>query len=509
MGFEQIISEVLKTLNIEFIVLIGIGTFIGLIIGALPGLTTTMGIALLTGITFKFTGHSAIALLMGLYVGGVSGGSLSGVLIGIPGTPANAAATLDGFPLAMAGKGAQAITISRMASVMGTLFGVGCLAFFAPFLTNLALKFTSAEFCLLGLFGVLISGTLTGADLPMKGWIAGIFGLTIGMIGMDELTAWQRLTFGSPELFGGVPFIPIMIGFFGIPQVIEALMSEKDVLVAVLDKTKVRLKEILVHWWVAIRAGLIGVGIGIIPGVGEDVAAWVSYGVAKKASKHPEEYGKGSIEGLVAAETADNACIGGAIIPLLSLGIPGSPPAAVLLGAFLIHGVRPGPMMSFEFPAFIYQAVSWLLLATLFMRFMAMWLARPMQKILQIKNAILMPIVAVLCAIGAFSLDIRFIDIVLVFFAGLLGLLFRKGKYPPAPLVLGIILGPLVDTNFRRALKASGGDFSIFVTRPIALALLISIILLILGQLGVFSAIRSKLRRNKLADALETSSTKE
>lgn len=497
MGFEQILIEVLKTLNLEFIVLIAIGTFIGLIVGALPGLTTTMGIALLTGITFKFSGHSAIALLMGLYVGGVSGGSLSGVLIGIPGTPANAAATLDGFPLAMAGKGAQAITISRMASILGTLFGIGCLAFFTPFLTNLALKFTSAEFCLLGLFGVLISGTLTGADLPMKGWIAGIFGLTIGMIGMDELTAWHRLTFGSPELIGGVPFIPIMIGFFGIPQVIDALMSEQDVLVAVLDKTKVKVKEILDQWWIALRAGLIGVGIGIIPGVGEDVAAWVSYGVAKKASKHPEEYGKGSIEGLVAAETADNACIGGAIIPLLSLGIPGSPPAAVLLGAFLIHGVRPGPMMSFEFPAFTYQAVSWLLLATLFMRFMALWLARPMQKILQIKNAILMPIVAVLCAIGAFSLDIRFIDITLVFFAGLLGLLFRKGKYPPAPLVLGIILGPLVDTNFRRALKASNGDFSIFLTRPVALALLIAIILLILGQLGVFSALREKLRKRK------------
>ena len=497
MGFEQIILEVLKTLNLEFIVLIAVGTLIGLIVGALPGLTTTMGIALLTGITFKFSGHSAIALLMGLYVGGVSGGSLSGVLIGIPGTPANAAATLDGFPLAMAGKGAQAITISRMASVMGTLFGIGCLAFFTPLLTNLALKFTSAEFCLLGLFGVLISGTLTGADLPMKGWIAGIFGLTIGMIGMDELTAWHRLTFGSPELIGGVPFIPIMIGFFGIPQVVDALMSEQDVLVAVLDKTKVKLKEIMVHWWTAIRAGLIGVGIGIIPGVGEDVAAWVSYGVAKKASKHPEEYGKGSIEGLVAAETADNACIGGAIIPLLSLGIPGSPPAAVLLGAFLIHGVRPGPMLSFEFPAFTYQAVSWLLLATLFMRFMAMWLARPMQKILQIKNAILMPIVAVLCAIGAFSLDIRFIDLELVFFAGVIGLLFRKGKYPPAPLVLGIILGPLVDTNFRRALKASNGDFSIFFTRPVSLALLIAIVLLILGQLGVFGAIRDKLRKNK------------
>jgi putative tricarboxylic transport membrane protein len=381
--------------------------------------------------------------------------------------------------------------------VIGTVFGILCLAFFTPILTSLALKFTSAEFCLLGLFGVLISGTLTGADLPMKGWIAGIFGLTIGMIGMDELTAWQRLTFDSPELFGGVPFIPIMIGFFGIPQVIEALMSEKDVLVAVLDKTRIKFAMIYRNWWIAIRAGLVGVGIGIIPGVGEDVASWVSYGVAKRTSKHPEEYGKGSMEGLMAAETADNSCIGGAIIPLLSLGIPGSPPAAVLLGAFLIHGVRPGPMLSFEFPAFTYQAVAWLLVATLFMFVLSVLIARPMQRILQIKNAILMPIVAVLCAIGSFSLDLRFIDIVLVFFAGLIGLVFKKGKYPPAPLVLGIILGPLVDTNFRRALKASGGDFSIFVTRPIALALIIGIVLLILGQLGVFGAVREKLRRNK------------
>jgi hypothetical protein len=205
-------------------------------------------------------------------------------------------------------------------------------------------------------------------------------------------------------------------------------MSEQDVLVAVLDKTRIKIMEILRHWWVAIRAGLVGVGIGIIPGVGEDVASWVSYGVAKKASKHPEEYGKGSIEGLIAAETADNSCIGGAIIPLLSLGIPGSPPAAVLLGAFLIHGVRPGPMLSFEFPAFTYQAVSWLLVATLFMFILSVLIARPMQRILQIKNAILMPIVAVLCAIGSFSLDLRFIDIVLVFFAAQFVAFFNYSK---------------------------------------------------------------------------------
>lgn len=501
MGFEQIMVEVLKTLNFEYIFLIAAGVFIGLIVGALPGLTTTMGIALLTGITFKFSGHSAIALLMGLYVGGVSGGSLSAILIGIPGTPANASSTQDGFPLAMAGKGAQAITISRMASIIGTLFGIGCLAFLTPLLTELALKFTSAEFFLIGLFGVLISGALTGGDIALKGWVAGIFGLAIGMVGSDELTAWQRMTFGSPELFGGIPFIPIMIGFFGIPQVIEALADEQDVLVAKLDKTKVKIRDILKYWWVALRSGLIGVGVGIIPGVGEDVASWTSYGVAKKSSKHPEEYGKGSMEGLVAAETADNSCVGGAIIPLLSLGIPGSPPAAVMLGAFLIHGVRPGPMLSFEFPAFTYQAVSWLLVATIFMRFFAMWLAKPMQKILQIKNAILMPIVTVLCAIGAYSLDMRFIDIQLVFFAGLLGLLFKQGKYPAAPLVLGIVLGPLVDTNFRRALKASGGDFSIFFTRPVSLILVVSIGLLILGQLGVFGMIRSWFKKSKPAAA--------
>lgn len=495
MSFEQIVLEVLKTLTFEFILLIAAGTFIGLIIGALPGLTTTMGIALLTGITFKFSGNAAIALLLGLYVGGVSGGSLSAIMIGIPGTAANAASVLDGFPLAMAGKGEKAITVSRSASILGTLFGILCLAFFTPILSDLALKFTSAEFFLIGLFGVLISGTMTGADLPMKGWISGFVGLAIALIGIDELTAYHRFTFDSPQLTSGLPFIPIMIGFFGIPQVIESLSSEQDVLVAKLDKSKTKLMEVLRHWKVALRSGLIGVGIGVIPGIGEDVAAWVSYGAAKKASKHPEEYGKGSIEGLVAAETADNSCIGGAIIPLLSLGIPGSPPAAVLLGAFLIHGVRPGPMMSFEFPAFIYQAVSWLLVATLFMRFMALGLARPMQKILTIKNAILMSIVTVLCAIGAFSLDIRYIDIVLVFLSGILGILFRKGKYPPAPLVLGIVLGPLVDVNLRRALKSSNGDISIFFTRPIALILVISIIVLILAQLGVFEAIMSKFRR--------------
>ncbi|HHW12746.1 MAG TPA: transporter [Firmicutes bacterium] len=499
MGFDQILGEVLSTLTPYNIFMIFIGTFLGIVVGALPGLTTTMGVALLTGMTYRFSGEAAIALLVGIYVGGVSGGSLSAILIGIPGTPANASTTMDGFPLALEGKASHAIMVARSASIIGTMFGIMCLAFFTPVLSDLSLQFTSAEFFMLGLFGVLTSGTMSGTDYPIKGWIAGIFGLAVGLIGTDELCGYQRLCFGSFELIGGIPFVPIMIGFFAIPQIVNSLIAEQDVLVAKLEKTKVKLSEIFRHTLVALRSGLIGVGIGVIPGVGEDVASWVSYGVAKRTSKKPEEYGKGSYEGLIAAETADNACIGGALIPLLSLGIPGSPPAAILLGAFMLHGVQPGPMLTFQHPAFLYQVVSWLVVATVFMWGISIMIAKPMSKILQIKNAITMPVIAVLCAIGSYALDLRFLDIVLVFIAGLFGLLLNQGKYPPAPLVLGIILGPLVDTSFRRALQASHGDISIFVTRPVSLVLFLAIIGLILGQLGVFGKIKQRFQRKNAA----------
>lgn len=495
MDFMTIMGEVFASLTPQLILVIAAGVLIGLIVGALPGLTTTMGIALLTGITFKFGGNLAVSLLLGLYVGGVSGGCLSAILLGIPGTPASAATTLDGFPLASQGKGAQAIYLARTASVIGTFIGIFALALFTPILTKLSLQFTSVEFFVLGLFGVLISGTMSGQDIPVKGWMAGIFGLCVGMIGTDELTAYNRFTFGSPELLGGVPFIPIMIGFFGIPQVVDALSSDQETIVAKIDNSKLKFHELTSRIGNVIRSGLIGVGIGIIPGVGEDVASWTAYGVAKKASKHPEEFGKGSYDGIIASETANNACIGGAIIPLLSLGIPGSPPAAVLLGALLIHGVRPGPMLQFESPAFMAQNVAWLLIATVFMWIFSILIAKPMQKILQVKNAILMPIVAVLCAVGAFTLDLRFLDIILVFVAGIIGLAFSKGKYPPAPLVLGVILGPFVDTNFRRGMLANDGNPLVFLTRPISLVLVLATVALILAQLGVFNGLRALFKK--------------
>ncbi len=493
---STILADLLTALNPACVALTVLGCLIGLIVGSLPGLTTTMGIALLAGITYKLSGLYAIALLLGLYVGGVSGGALSAILVGIPGTPASAATALDGFPLAMQGKAARAILVARSASIVGTLFGVVCLLFLTPMLSALSIQFTSAEFFLIGLFGILISGSLSGSDLAVKGWLAGLLGISIGMVGADELVGYQCLTFGNTRVFGGIPFVPVMIGFFGLPQVIESLGSRRQWVVTKIEKATFPLRELLRHTAGALRSGLIGTGIGLIPGVGEDVASWVSYGVAKRLSKHPEEFGKGSLEGMVAAESANHACIGGALIPLLSLGIPGSPPAAVLLGALLIHGIRPGPMLQFEQPAFLYQCIAWLCVAMLAMGVIILLVARPISRILQVRPAYSMPIIVVLCAIGAWSLDVQMLDLVLLFASGILGLLFRAGRIPSPPLILGIILGPLVNSSFRRALQSTHGDFSIFVTRPISLVLVIAIVLLVATQSGLWELVRAGMHRS-------------
>ena len=491
MGAGQIIEQVLANIGMMTWLYIFAGCFIGIIVGALPGLTTTMGIALLTGITYHMSGSSAVALLIGLYVGGTYGGSLSAILLNIPGTPAAAATALDGNPLARKGHAAEAIIVTRVASIIGTIFGMICLLAFTPLLNKITLNFTSPEFFLLGLFGILISGTLTGGDLSLKGWLAGIFGIAIAMIGNDDMYSYPRFTFGSVQLMTGVPFIPIMIGFFGVPQIIDALKSQQDIIVASIQKASFSFKTVFKNLWWTIRAGLIGVGIGVIPGVGEDVAAWVAYGAAKKASKHPEEFGKGSFEGLVACETSNNACVGGALIPLLSLGIPGSPPAAVLLGALMLHNVRPGPMLEFENPSFIYQITAFLAIGSVCLLVLGTLLAKPVSKILQVSPKIIMPLVAVLCAIGAYALDLRIFNIILVFIAGLVGYIFQSAKYPAAPLVLGMILGTLTDTSLRRALQASRGDLTVFVTRPIALVFLVAIVLLIASQVGLISKLRA------------------
>ena len=287
------------------------------------------------------------------------------ILINIPGTAASAATALDGYPLACKGEGGRAIGLTTTASAIGTIISMLFLVSISPLISFFALQFTSFEFFLLAFFGILISGTLTSPDLVIKGWIAGFLGLFLACVGRDLLQFYPRFTFGIPELDSGVEVVPVLIGAFGIPQIIQVLKDRFQI-----GETQ-KFQRIMPEFGTIvrnipriIRSALIGVGIGSVPGIGEDIAAWVSYGTAKNTSKHPERFGKGEITAVLSTEVANNACVGGAMIPLLNLGIPGSPPAAMLLGALMLHGVTPGPMITFEHPTFIMEVAAILLLAS-------------------------------------------------------------------------------------------------------------------------------------------------
>jgi len=447
-------------------------TFVGTMVGMLPGLTATMGIALLTGLTFGMEPRYAIIILLCTYVGAITGGSRSAVLLNIPGTPANAAACLDGFPLSQRGLAGPAIGLSATSSFIGTVFGILCLASFTPLLGRLALQFQSWEYFWLAVFGIVVCGNLTAPTDPLKGWIAGFAGLLLSLVGQENIAGYARFTFGFDEMRGGFSLIPVLVGLYGMAEVL-AVMREQTLpeIARQVGRVLPRFREVLAHWKTTIRSGLVGVTVGVIPGVGEDVASWVSYDLAKRASKHPEEFGKGSREGLLAAETGDNACIGGAIIPVLALAVPGSAPAAVLLGAMWLHGVRPGPLLMIEFPSYVYEVSAMLILAACASFFISLVGVRWQVKVLAIPRPIMMPIVFTLCVIGAYAINVRIFDLWVMFAFGLVGYAMRCYNYPAAPVVLGVILGDLLDVNLRRALIRTDGDITPFFTRPISVVL--------------------------------------
>ena len=486
-GPWYILVELWRLLTPLTLLYVAGATFIGIVIGMLPGLTATMGVALLTGLTFGFPPRDAIVILICVYVGAIYGGSRSAILLNIPGTPANAATCLDGFPMAQRGEAGPAIGLATTASFIGTVFGLMCLAFFTPLLGQIALRFQSWEFFWLAIFGIIVCGNLTAPTDPLKGWIAGFIGLLVSLVGQENIAAYSRFTFGWEGLRGGFALIPVLVGVYGIAEVL-GVMRETTLPRVVMQISRVvpRWRDLWAHRRTMLRSGVIGVIIGAIPGVGEDVAAWVSYDFAKRASRRPEEFGKGSRDGLIAAETGNNACIGGAVIPVLSLAVPGSAPAAVLLGAMWLHGVRPGPLLMIEFPNYIWEVTAMFILASLAMLVLGLSLVRALVKILMVPRPILMPIVFVLCVIGSFAISVRVFDIWVMLAFGLLGYPMRKYNYPAAPLVLGVILGDMLDVNLRRALIRTDGDVSPFFTRPISLILVAVTSLTILARLGWF-----------------------
>ncbi len=442
--------------------------FIGIVIGALPGLTATMGVALFTTLTFTMGKDQAILVLICIYVGAIYGGSRSAILLNIPGTPASACSTLDGYPLARQGLAGRAMGISTAGSWLGTLFGTLCVATLTPILGEMALSFQSYEFCWLAIFGIVIAGTLSGGD-ALKGYIAGFLGLFVATIGLEPHYNTPRFAFGSTDISGGIGLLPALVGVFGVAEVMLAMRGPAvQAISSTLDSVIPRIRDVTQHWRTILRSGAIGTFIGILPGLAEDCAAWSSYAAAKRASKEKEKYGKGSIEGLMAAETGESACVPGAIIPVLTLAVPGSPAAAVLMAALMIHGMNPGPMLMIESPHFLYQIVAMLVIADMVKLFYGLTLVRPLLWILLVPRERLMPVVFVLCVVGAFAITSRVFDIWVMLTFGLIGFVLRNLKFPMPPLILGLVLGDLLEKNLTRGLVLSDGSLVPFFIRPIS-----------------------------------------
>lgn len=476
---------------INFLVLVlSVGS--GLIMGILPGLSATMAIALLTGLTYNFPTQTALISLLGVYVGSISGGCQSAILLNIPGTPASAATALDGFPMAKRGDGGHAIFLATTASMLGTLLSVVFVLTLTPFLTSIALKFASWEFFLLSIFGILICGALTASGNALKGWISGILGLLVAMVGLDTVDTFARFSFGNVNLMSNIQLIPVMIGLFGFPEIVRAFKKEGEGTPIKVSRfqPKQGFASIARNWGAIIRSSIIGVIVGIIPGVGEDTGGWLSYWASKSRSKDPQSFGNGNELGVISAETGNNACIGGALIPVLSLAVPGSAPAAVLLAAFLMHGYRPGPLLMTESPSFVYSVSIYLIASSLIMWILGLLISRGTVRILGIKKKLLMPIIFLLCVIGAYLINYNLFDIKVMFVFGLIGLALSTANFPAAPFLLGVILGPMTDSNLRRGLRLSDGSFLPMFQRPICIFFLVIIIGMILAQFGIFRKLK-------------------
>jgi putative tricarboxylic transport membrane protein len=460
-----------------------IGITSGIIVGALPGLTATMGCALLIPFTFGLPPIQGLLMLMGIFCGGIYGGSISGILIRTPGTPSAAATLLDGYPLSQKGLAGKAIGISTVSSFVGGTIGAIVMTFLSPQIAKIGLKFGPPEFFALAIFGLGMIITISGRSL-LKGIIAALFGLLITVIGFDPLSGVPRFTFGSQNLLGGVTFIPALIGLFGYAQVFRNI--EKITILPPVDskveKILPKFGEILSTLKTMIKSAVMGTFIGSIPGTGCDVAAFVAYGEAKRSSKHPEKFGTGILEGVAAPEAGNNAATGGAMIPMLTLGVPGDAVTAVLLGALTIHGLQPGPMLFKDHLDVIYPIFAGMIMAQFILLIVGLSGARIFARLINIDRRILTPVIFFLCVVGSYSMRFSFFDVGLSLVIGVIAYFMEYYEYPVSPILLALILGPMAEQNLRRSLIISHGDPTIFFQRPISAAFIILALVVIVSS---------------------------
>lgn len=486
------ISDIFYGLQTTFadwnLLIILLGTAWGIFAGALPGITGSIGVALLLPLTFGMKASAAIALLCASYCGSMFGGSISTILLGAPGTASAAATLLDGRELHRQGKGGLAVGVALAASTFGGIIGSIILIFFCRPLAEIALLFGPPEYFALGLFGLTIISSLS-SDM-LKGFIAGLFGMMVASIGLDRFVGLPRYTFGIPDLINGVEFLPALIGLFAMSEMLQQINDTSAggiVSHPTPSRTEARLPD-----WPLLRklaksislGGIIGTVIGIMPGAGGNIGSWLAYSQAKRWSKHPERFGKGSLEGIAAPEAGNSASEGGALVPTLALGIPGSNTTAIMLGALSLQGLTPGPMLFTEHPDVVYSVYGTVLFSNFTVLLLGYFLIRPVSRITAIPVRYIVMSICILVCTAAFAIQNSLFDIRIALVFGLIGLFMKRFGFPVAAAVLGMILGPMIEPAMQRSLLLSKGDFSIFFTRPLSCAI---ILLAVLSFLSPFA----------------------
>ena len=458
----------------KLLIVLFFGTLFGLILGVLPGLGPTTGGALILPFTMTLDPLSAIVLLTSIYCAGTYGGAITAILINTPGTPAAAATCLDGYPLAQKGEAGRALGMATVSSTVGGIFSVIILVFFAPLLAKLAYEFGQPEYFALAIFGLTMLASI-GEGSPIKNLIAGAFGILISTIGKDFMTSIDRFTYGINELSEGIGFIPVVVGLFAISEMLTQSTTLDQVFKRVaLKAVKLpSLSDYKLTWKTILRSSGIGSFIGVLPAEGGTVASLIGYSEAKRFSKNPEEFGKGSIEGIAGAEAANNAATGGAMVPTLALGIPGSATTAVILGGFQIHGLRAGPYLFEQQPDLLYTIFYGMLLANFIFLVFGLLGAKIFSRISLIPRGFLWPSVFVFCLVGSYGLSQSMVDVYIMLISGVVGFFLRRAGFSPAPIIMGIVLGQLVENSLAQSIIIFDQNLFMFFTRPIAMTFFI------------------------------------
>lgn len=470
---EQLWQSAGQVLRWEALAMIVAGNLLGMVIGALPGLTATMGMAIFSPLTFFMPPLVGIPFLLGLYKGGTYGGSISAILLGTPGTASNAATVMDGYPMAQRGRAGKALKAAIYASTIGDLFSDVVLVLAVGPLALIALKFGPPEFFALILFSLTVIATLAGRSMT-KGLVSALLGVSLALVGIDPISGASRFTFGIADLQGGITFIPLMIGLFGLSEILVQISRPREsltVLGAREDRAanRVSFREILGGYWrTVIRSALVGSALGALPGIGTETSCWVAYGMAKRASRNPERFGRGELEGVIAPEVGNNAVCGATLVPLLTFGIPGDVVTAVMMGAFIAQGLQPGPLLFRRHLDVIYGIYVALFLASLVMLVVATITIHLWVRVLRVPRALLYPVVLMLCVAGSYAINSSIFDVGLMVVFGVVGYGMRVAGFAVPPMVLAFILSPMLEQALTQSLIMSTGSPLIFFTRPIA-----------------------------------------